>query len=79
MPCLSSKCQVRSNLTSPFLTGLKKPSWSQSLKSLAQKTKIGATMWLPEDLEDSPFNLRSPGSYLARSYLIATVSMCNNK
>ena len=37
-----------------ILTGLKKPSWSQSLKSLAQKTKIGATMWLPEDLEDSP-------------------------
>ena len=39
------------------LTASKKLSWSQNLKSLAQK-KIGATMWLPEDLEDSPFLIK---------------------
>ena len=35
-------------------------------------------MHFPEGLENTPFNLRSPGSYLARSYLIATVSEIQN-
>ena len=37
-----------------ILTGSKKPSWSQTLSLQLKKQKIGATMWLPEDLEDSP-------------------------
>ena len=30
-------------------------------------------MWFPEDLEDSPFNLRSPSTFLVRNYLITSV------